>query len=66
MILGSIDWNIDCFKNIEEKYKTNIDEWLCNLYVEIRKRELVDFKEYESKICFTALKPKEKQTLNEK
>ena len=48
MILGSIDYNIDSFKDIESKYKRNVDEWLCNFYVDIQKRDLVDFKEYES------------------
>jgi len=53
MIHGQIDYLVDAFKMIEQKYKRNIDEWLCNLYVEIKKIELNDFKEYESKICFT-------------
>ena len=50
LIRGSCNYSCDSFKNIEEIYRRNVDEWLANLYVEIRKRDLVDFKEYESRI----------------
>ena len=60
LIYGAIDYKVDSFKNIEAKYRRNIDEWLCNLYVEIKKIDMVDFKPYESKICFTRKKKKKK------
>ena len=41
---GEIDYNIDAFKSIEGKYRRNIDEWLCNCYMEIKKIELHDFR----------------------
>ena len=53
MIFGPIDYSVDSFKHIEEKYRRNVDEWLANLYIEVRKRELIDFKEYRSNIFFT-------------
>ena len=62
LLRGSCQYECDSFKNIEEIYRRNVDEWLCNLYVEIRKRELVDFKEYESRICFTTRKEKKRTT----
>jgi len=52
MINGVIDYEIDAFKSIESKFRRNIDEWLCNLYIEVKKIDLVDFKQYESKISF--------------
>ena len=30
----------------------NIDEWLCNLYIEVKKIELFDFRFHEEKIEF--------------
>ena len=30
----------------------NIDEWLCNLYIEVKKIELFDFRYHEEKIEF--------------
>lgn len=35
LIYGKVDYNVDSFKHIEEKYRRNVDEWLANLYVEI-------------------------------
>jgi hypothetical protein len=35
MIRGEIDLNIDKFSDIDKLYRTNIDEWLCNLYFSI-------------------------------
>lgn len=53
LIHGEVDYTVDAFKCIESKYKQNLDEWLCNLYIEIKPIILNDFKEYESKVCFT-------------
>jgi len=44
MLAGNIDFNTNKFKDIEQKYRRNVDEWLCNLYVEIKKVELFDFR----------------------
>ena len=62
---GEIDYNIDAFKSIEGKYRRNVDEWLANCYMEIKKIQLHDFKEYESKIYFSS-KIKRKKTLKDK
>jgi len=66
LINGDIDYTIDSFKTIEGKYRRNIDEWLGNLYVDIKKVELNDFREYESRICLTTKKMARKRTLTEK
>jgi hypothetical protein len=31
----------------------NIDEWLCNLYIEVKKIELFDFRDHSESIKFT-------------
>ena len=33
LIYGSVDYKVDAFQAIEDKYRRNIDEWLCNLYI---------------------------------
>lgn len=40
------------FKDLEQKYIRNVDEWLCNLYIDVRKIELFDFRQHEEKIEF--------------
>ena len=57
---------MDSFKHIEEKYRRNVDEWLCNLYIEVRRRDLYDFAEYKSKILLTTKKIKEKQSFTDR
>lgn len=42
LILGKYDTRIDKFKDIEGKYMKNIDEWVCNLYFEMRDIRLVE------------------------
>ena len=66
LVNGDIDYTVDSFKTIEHKYRRNIDEWLCNLYVDIKKVELNDFREYHSRICLTTKKMARKRTLTEK
>ena len=66
LVHGAVDYDVDAFKCIESKYKRNLDEWLCNLYVDIRPIILNDFKEYESQITFTTKKKKQKKTLRDK
>ena len=58
LLEGPIDYRIDAFKGIEQCYKRNIDEWLCNLYIEVKKIDMVDFKQYESKVTFRTKKTK--------
>lgn len=53
MLLGHPDFSTNKFKDIEQKYMRNIDEWLCNLYIDIKKIELFDFRYHEEKIEFT-------------
>jgi len=37
MLRGDIDMNKDKYGDIEKLYKSNVDEWVCNLYFEIYK-----------------------------
>ena len=57
LLYGNVDWTTNKFKDIEQKYMRNIDEWLCNLYIQVKKVELFDFRFHEEKIEF--LVPKE-------
>jgi hypothetical protein len=41
----------------------NIDEWLCNLYIDVKKIELFDFRQHEELIEFVV--PKKLQRLLE-
>ena len=63
MLYGKIDFSSNKFKDIEQKYMRNVDEWLCNLYTDVRKIELFDFRQHEEKIEFTV--PKKLQRLLE-
>jgi len=52
ILYGDIEWSFNKFKDIEQKYMRNIDEWLCNLYIEVKKIDLWDFRNHEEKIQF--------------
>ena len=52
MLSGSPDFSTNKFKDIEQKYMRNIDEWLCNLYIEVKRVEIFDFRHHEEKIEF--------------
>jgi len=69
IMFDKIDFQTNKFKDIEQKYMRNIDEWLCNLYIQVRKIELFDFRYHEEKIEFTVpkkyLKEFEKQKKRE-
>lgn len=52
ILYGNIDFRTNKFKDIEKKYMKNIDEWLCNLYIQVKKIELFDFRFHEEKIEF--------------
>ena len=64
MLFGDIDFSTNKFKDIEQKYNRNIDEWLCNLYIQVKKIELFDFRYHEEKIEFVIPK-KYKKLLDE-
>lgn len=53
LLYGQIDWQVNKFKDIEQRYMRNIDEWLCNLYIDVKKVDLFDFRFHEEKIEFT-------------
>lgn len=42
LIRGKYNPNVDKFKDIEGRYMKNIDEWVCNLYFELRDIKLVE------------------------
>ena len=61
LLNGSIDFTSNKFKDIEKKYIRNVDEWLANLYIEVKKFELVDFQMYNQKIEFKVPIEKDKK-----
>lgn len=61
LVYGSIDFASNKFKDLEQKYIRNVDEWLCNLYIDVRRIELFDFRQHEEKVEF--LIPKKLQRL---
>lgn len=61
LLAGDIDFSTNKFKDIEQKYNRNIDEWLCNLYIQVRKIDLFDFRYHEEKIEFIIPKKYKKQ-----
>lgn len=44
LMFGAVDVGIDKFTKIEEKIAKDLDNWLCNLYFEIEKVNLMDIK----------------------
>lgn len=69
LLNGELDYTSNKFKDIEQKYIRNIDEWLSNLYIEVRHFDLVDFQLYSQKIELKMIKnferPKKGQTMDE-
>ena len=61
ILYGNIDFDTNKFKDIEKKYMKNIDEWLCNLYIQVKKIELFDFRYHEEKIEFLVPKKWQKK-----
>lgn len=47
LVMGKYDRNVDKFKDIEGRYIKNIDEWVCNLYFEMRDIKLVECAGYK-------------------
>lgn len=54
---GEIDFTSNKFKDIEQKYIRNIDEWLANIYIEVKTFELIGFQMNYEKV--ELLVPKE-------
>lgn len=52
-LYGNVDFSTNKFKDVEQKYMRNIDEWLCNMYIEVKKIELFDFRDHSENISFT-------------
>ena len=44
LLFGGVNVNIDKFGRIEDQYKQDVDNWLCNLYFEIEKIKLSEIK----------------------
>ena len=61
LLYGNVDFSSNKFKDLEQKYMRNVDEWLCNLYIDVKKIELFDFRQHEEKIEFVV--PKKLQRL---
>jgi len=38
LLFGPVDYTMNKYRDIEDKYKGNIDAWLCNLYFSIKKK----------------------------
>ena len=55
LMFGAVDLTIDKFTRIEEKMTKDLDNWLCNLYFEIEKVNLMDIKtdEQTDKLYFS-------------
>ena len=60
-LYGAIDFSSNKFKDLEQKYMRNVDEWLCNLYIEVKTIDMFDFRQHEEKIEFVV--PKKLQRL---
>jgi len=65
LLNGSVNKSVNKFKDIEIKYMRNVDEWLANLYIQIRKIDLVDFKLFKEKIEFKIPSTKEEEPVGE-
>jgi len=50
LLNGVVDLSTNKFKDIEKKYIRNIDEWLANLYIEVRKFDVIGFQMVKEKI----------------
>lgn len=57
---GSVDYSSNKFKDIEKKYIRNVDEWLANLYIEVKSFELLGFQMQNEKVELRIPKEKEK------
>ena len=51
-----MDFSSNKFKDIEKKYIRNLDEWLSNLSIEVRKFEVIGFQMHNEKIELKILK----------
>jgi hypothetical protein len=44
LLFGGVNVSFDKFGRIEDQYKQDVDNWLCNLYFEIEKIKLSEIK----------------------
>jgi len=44
LLFGGVNVSFDKFGRIEDQYKSDVDNWLCNLYFEIEKIKLSEIK----------------------
>jgi hypothetical protein len=47
---GAVDFTSNKFKDIEKKYCRNVDEWLANLYIEVRTFQMIGFQMHNERI----------------
>lgn len=63
MIRGRYNKNYDKFKDIEGRIKKNIDEWMCNLYINIKENKIEEVKGHHETLEFEV--PKNQRDLVE-
>ena len=59
---GQVDYSSNKFKDIEKKYIRNVDEWLANLYIEVKTFELIGFQMHHEKVELRIPKEYERKT----
>jgi len=57
-----VDYSSNKFKDIEKKYIRNVDEWLANLYIEVKTFELIGFHMHHEKVELQIPKEYERKT----
>lgn len=57
IVRGCLSYHVEKFEEIEKLYRHNIDEWLCNLYIEIHKQNSIE--ESNLDYVFQLIPPKE-------
>ena len=57
IVRGCLSYHVEKFEEIERLHRSNIDEWLCNLYIEIHKQNYVE--EGSMDYSFQLIPPKE-------
>jgi len=59
---GQVDYTANKFKDIEKKYIRNVDEWLANLYIEVKTFELIGFQMHNEKVELKIPREHERKT----
>ena len=52
MLFGPVNKSLNKYRDIEEIYKNNIDDWLCNFYFSIRKKSNENKAKEKPKVTF--------------